>query len=338
MSGGKCVDIELKEAYFYKKVKNNVTVCQLCPYKCNIAPGESGLCRVRKNYNGTLYALSYGRCSNVAMDPVEKKPLYHFLPGRELLSLGTVGCNLRCDFCQNWQISQKSAVTEYYTPLQIVQKAIEEKAAGIAFTYNEPVIWYEFVFDTAKLACENGLKIALISNGFIETEPLEALLPYVDAVNIDVKAFDNIFYEKYCGGSLADVLRSVKTVHSSRTHLEVTNLIISTLNDTKEHITSLAEWLAALNVKIPLHLTRYYPNYKMKIPPTDVDNILRIVKIAAKYLEFVYLGNILDIEHSSTRCPKCGTVAIKRIGFNVDVISSSTKCKKCDYNLNIISE
>ncbi len=332
------MNIELKEAYYYKKLKNKKTVCQLCPHNCVISSGESGLCRIRKNYDGTLYALSYGRCSNAAMDPIEKKPLYHFLPGTEVLSVGTVGCNFKCEFCQNWQISQGSAVTTLYTSEQIIQKAIDEKASGIAFTYNEPIVWYEFVLDTAKLAREKGLKVIMITNGFINSEPLKELLPFIDAMNVDIKAFDNIFYEKYCGGTLADILNSVKIIFESGIHLEITKLIIPTLNDTKEHITSLAEWLASMSVKIPLHLTRYYPNYKMKIPPTDVDNILRIVKIGGKYLEFVYLGNVLDIEHSSTKCPKCGTIAIKRIGFNVDVISNEPKCKKCEYDLNIISE
>lgn len=330
--------IELKEAYYYRKLKNKEVVCELCPHNCLLRSGQSGLCRVRKNYDGTLYALSYGRCAITSIESIESEHIYHFIPGSDVMSVGTIGCNFKCDFCQNWKASQKSANTEFILPKDLVKKAQDNKVSEIIFTYNEPIVWFEYVIDTAKLCKAAGIKAIMFTNAFINKEPLEELLPFIDAMNIDVKAFDNIFYEKICNGTLANVIQTIETVFNSGTHLEVTNPIIPTLNDTKEHMSSFAEWLSSLSKNIPLHLLRYFPNYKREMAATDVDNLLRIFKIAKKYLNFVYLGNILDIENSSTVCSKCGTVAIKRVGFNVDIINKSSKCINCGYDLNIIFE
>lgn len=287
--------VPYKEAYYYEKCDNKEVHCLLCPHGCRIKPGNAGVCRVRKNIDGLLYSLNYGRIASISVDPIEKKPLYHFHPGSSILSAGTFGCNLKCSFCQNWSIAQNEPETIGISPGQLVQKAIgAEKygSIGIAYTYNEPSIWYEFVLDTAKIAKEKGLVNVLVSNGFINLEPLRELLSFIDAMNIDVKAFTASFYKKICQGSLEHVKASVAEA-ASHCHVEVTTLVIPGLNDSFGEIEELAEWLSSISDEIPLHLSRFFPNYLMTdIGPTPVETLKIARSHALKHLKHVHLGNV----------------------------------------------
>jgi pyruvate formate lyase activating enzyme len=283
----------MKEALHYEKLDGKRVRCRLCPYECNIPPSGRGACGVRQNDSGTLYTLVYGKTTGIALDPIEKKPLYRYHPGEFILSLGTRGCNLHCDFCQNWHISQEvSGPTENITSEETVERARSAGSFGIAYTYNEPFIWYEFVLDTAKLARENGLENVLVTNGFVNKEPLEEMLPFIDAMNIDLKAFDEDFYSKVCKGRLGPVLDTIK-ISAKRCHIELTNLIIPTLNDSEEMIKKMADWICNnVGADTPLHISRYFPCYKSTLPPTPVETLKMAEGIAKKKLKHVYLGNI----------------------------------------------
>lgn len=289
----------LKHALYYNKIEESKVHCCLCPHNCVIKPGSRGACRVRENIDGELYSLNYGKITSIALDAIEKKPLSRFYPGSRILSAGTFGCNLKCSFCQNWSIaheisdSDEDVITA--APMLLVEKALEHTASGnigIAYTYNEPSIWYEFVYDTARLARERGLMNVLVTNGFISREPLEELMPYVDAMNIDVKAFKPLFYSGVCRGVLDDVKRTVE-ISAGKCHVEVTTLVIPGLNDSLDEIEELAKWLAYISPEIPLHLSRFFPGYKMRdISPTPFETLTAARDIAERYLKYVYLGNV----------------------------------------------
>lgn len=283
----------MHEALYYEKLDSKRVKCHLCPYECNIPSQGRGACGVRLNKDGTLYTLVYGKTTGVALDPIEKKPFYRYHPGEYILSLGTRGCNLHCQFCQNWHISQEiDGPTEDVTSEGMVERAKQLKSFGIAYTYNEPFIWYEFVLDTAKLAYANGLKNVLVTNGFVNIEPLKGMLPYIDAMNIDLKAFDENFYEKICRGKLTPVLEAIK-LSAKKCHIELTNLIIPTLNDSEIMIRKMVEWIYEnLGPDVPLHLSRYFPCYNMSLPPTPVEALRRAEKIAKEKLKYVYVGNV----------------------------------------------
>ncbi|MDP3791217.1 MAG: AmmeMemoRadiSam system radical SAM enzyme [Candidatus Omnitrophota bacterium] len=283
----------MKEALYYEKLDSKRVRCHLCPYECSIASGGRGACGVRLNKDGTLYTLVYGKTTGMALDPIEKKPLYHYHPGEYILSLGTRGCNLHCMFCQNWHISQEvDGPTEDITSEEVVARAKELGSFGIAYTYNEPFIWYEFVLDTAKLAKANNLKNVLITNGFVNIEPLKEMLPLVDAMNIDLKAFDEDFYVKACKGSLGPVLEVIKTA-AKKCHIELTNLIIPTLNDSEVMIRGMVDWIYKnLGAGVPLHFSRYFPCYKATLPPTPIETLKMAEQIAKEKLKYVYVGNI----------------------------------------------
>jgi pyruvate formate lyase activating enzyme len=283
----------MKEAMYYKKLDDKRVLCYLCPHHCNIAEGFRGACRVRKNMDGVLYTLNYNRLAALALDPIEKKPLYHFYPGSYILSAGTVGCNLKCSFCQNYHIAQdEDAETRDITPIQLVNIAKKyENNIGIAYTYNEPSIWFEFVYETAKLAKDNGLKNVLVTNGFISEEPLKDLLPFIDAMNIDVKGFTEKYYRDVCKGLLEPVKRTVE-IAAEKCHVEITTLVVTDLNDSIEEIREIAMWLSSINKDIPLHLSRYFPNYKLSNDPTPVSTLVAAKEEAEKYLNYVYMGNV----------------------------------------------
>ncbi len=282
----------MREALYYEKMDGKRVHCHLCPYECHIPPGGKGACTVRLNKDGVLYSLVYGKTTSIALDPIEKKPLYRYHPGEYILSLGTRGCNLHCDFCQNWHISQEvDAPTEDISSEEIIERAKELRSFGIAYTYNEPFIWYEFVLDTAKLARQNGLKNVLVTNGFVNIEPLEGVLPYIDAMNIDLKAFDEDFYVKVCKGRLKPVLDVIK-ISAKSCHVELTNLIIPTLNDSESQIRKMVDWIYSnLGTEVPLHISRYFPCYKMTLPPTPIETLKRAERIAKEKLKYVYVGN-----------------------------------------------
>lgn len=284
----------MKEAMFWQ-ARGNKVVCSLCPHNCKIAEGEKGVCRVRQNIGRKLFTINYGKISAIALDPIEKKPLNNFFPGTRILSVGTFGCNFKCSFCQNWSIAHENPNIYNVQPEQLAEKAIDAKRQGnigIAFTYNEPSIWFEFVYETAKLAKQKGLKNILVTNGYINQKPLEELLPYIDAMNIDVKAFNKYFYSKICKGRFEDVKRTVE-ISAESCHVEITMLVIPELNDSIEEAEELVMWLSKINPEIPLHISRFFPNYNMKnVKPTPISTIQEIKKVAEKHLKYVYLGNV----------------------------------------------
>ena len=268
--------------------------CFLCPHQCIIKAGKSGLCSVRINNNGVLKTINYGEITAIGLDPIEKKPLYHFHPGKNILSVGTFGCNFSCDFCQNYSIAQYRSKSEDLSPDDLIKGCIEaENNIGIAFTYNEPSIWYEYIYDTAKKLKENhpDFQVVLVTNGFIEPKPLEKLLPYIDAMNIDLKSFNQDYYKKICGGDLAPVLKTIELA-SRNCHIEITTLLVNGLNDSKEEVRQIASFVGGISKDIPLHLSRYFPRYKMNRPATEIAIMHDRKEIAKEYLNHVYLGNV----------------------------------------------
>lgn len=282
-----------KEALFYKKLDNERVQCYLCPHLCTIDKGNYGLCRVRKNIDGHLYTMNYKKVTSMALDPIEKKPLYRYYPNSNILSVGSFGCNFNCQFCQNFSIAHNQPFCEEIDGERLIKAAIsQQNCIGIAYTYNEPSIWYEYVYETAQKAREANLKNVLVTNGFISEEPLKLLLPYIDALNIDVKSFSNNFYKKQCRGNL-QVVKNTVEISSKYCHVELTTLIIPELNDNIEEVSKLSKWIAKIDKNIPLHLTRFFPTYNMlDKQPTDVSRLKSLKKEAQKHLNYVYLGNV----------------------------------------------
>ncbi len=322
----------MKQALYWKKLKKKIIQCQLCPHFCIIKPGEVGKCKVRKNINGKLYSLVYGKPCSFNLDPIEKKPLYHFLPGQQAISIATPGCNLNCLHCQNYEISQ--AKPEEISSLNLMPKQIIEKtkqrAKIISYTYTEPTIFYEYMLDISKLAKKEKIKNTIVSNGFINPKPLNQLCKYIDGANIDLKSINPEHYKKICQARLEPVLEAIKILHEKKVWLELTNLIIPSLNDSLAEIKKLIRWIKDnLGLDVPLHFTAFYPTYKlMNLPPTSIE-ILRKARQEAKKagLHYVYTGNLPDEEGSTTFCPKCNQPAIKRDGFFV--IYNNLKNGRC---------
>ncbi|MEW6546207.1 MAG: AmmeMemoRadiSam system radical SAM enzyme [Bacillota bacterium] len=330
----------MKEARFWEKAGDGRVRCFLCPHHCYLGPGQRGICQVRKNVDGTLYTLNYAQVSSYALDPTEKKPLYHFFPGSYLFSLGTLGCNLSCGFCQNWTISQEEAPTVEISPQRAVEltlsaRARDPRVVGLAYTYNEPGIWFEYVAETAQIAKQQGLVNCLVTNGFIEEAPLRELLQLVDAMNVDVKAFRPEFYRKVCKGDRDPVLRTVEVAHRAGCHVEVTNLLIPGYNDSEAEIGDLVTWLAGISPAIPLHFSRYFPNYRFTEPPTPLTTLEKAAEIARRKLRYVYMGNVWG-RGSDTACPECGQVVLRRRGLELASASlRDHRCPRCGYELTI---
>ena len=278
----------MTEALFYEKGEQSLQ-CLLCPHFCVLRNDESGICRVRMNRHGMLVAHSYGKISGLQMDPIEKKPLYHFMTGTETLSFGSYGCNLRCSHCQNWHLSMETPKLYEAMPQDIVKTAKRMGAPSISFTYNEPFISYEYVTDTAKMAKYNNLSVILVTNGYVNQEPLKEMLPYIDAMNIDLKAFHNETHLNVCGGQVAPVLNTIQTAVSS-CHVEVTTLLVTGMH-TKDELREMFQWLADLSPSIPLHLTRYFPAYQSDAPATEIHWIHQMCEEASRVLHHVYPGN-----------------------------------------------
>ncbi len=328
----------MQEAHFYTVDEKGV-LCQLCPHECRLKEGQHGVCGVRKVEGGKLVSLNYGLCAAFAIDPIEKKPLYHFYPGWEIASLGTVGCNLRCSFCQNWSLAhgERTAGMESITPQElrgILDGRPLRQQLGAAYTYNEPAVWYEFVRECAEELAAGGYKNVLVTNGLINPAPLAELLPFVHAMNVDVKAFSDDFYRRYCGGKgYRDTLRTVERALQD-CHVEVTYLIITTLNDSPEEIGEFVDWAASLDEKMPVHFSRYFPSHRLNLPPTPVETMKRAWDQAREKLSYVYLGNVMDSERSSTYCPSCKNLLLSRHGFGTKNAGlSGNKCKKCGHPL-----
>ncbi|MEI7640403.1 MAG: AmmeMemoRadiSam system radical SAM enzyme [bacterium] len=318
------------EARYYEKAQGKQTRCLLCPHNCLIADNKTGICEVRTNKNGILYTQVYGEVSGYAVDPVEKKPLYHFYPGRTLFSIGTWGCNFKCAYCQNWNISQQQVETTHFKKEEIVAMALREGAVGIAYTYNEPTIWHEFVHDTAVYAKARGLKNVMVTNGFINEAPLADLFPVIDGMNIDLKAFTEKFYTETAKGNLAPVLKSIKTAYEAGVHIELTNLVVPGLNDSEREIMEMTEWIAALSPEIPLHFSRYFPQYLTTMGPTKLETLKKANEIASQKLKYVYIGNVAGEAVADTCCSACGKKLIKRDNYKIlENNISGGKCKFC---------
>jgi len=331
---------QLYPARHYEAAEEGAVRCLLCPRRCVIKPGKAGVCRVRLNVEGRLFTANYAQVTSYAMDPMEKKPLYHFYPGSYIFSLGTLGCNLHCQFCQNWTIAHGNPPALEIAPEEAVAVARQEAercfCVGIAYTYSEPVVWYEYVMETARLAREAGLKNVLVTNGFISEAPLRELLPLVDAMNIDVKAFTSRFYRQWCKGELEPVIRTVE-IACRECHVELTNLLIPGLNDGEDEVKELVNWVAGLSPDIPLHFSRYFPRYKMNLPPTPLATLERAYRLARERLNYVYLGNVADDRGSSTCCPRCGELLIKRWGYEIEIAGlKGDRCGNCGNKIPVV--
>ncbi|OGS46004.1 MAG: AmmeMemoRadiSam system radical SAM enzyme [Elusimicrobia bacterium RIFOXYD2_FULL_34_15] len=335
-----------KEAQFWEKLPNDFVKCGLCPWRCTIAPNQRGFCRIRGNAGGVLYTHSYARPCSINIDPIEKKPFFHFMPGTQAFSLATAGCNVGCKFCQNWQISKITPEESdglYILPEEIVKLAKRSKSKIIAYTYAEPTIFYEYMIEISSIAKKEGLKNVVVSCGFINQEPLKKLLKYVDAYKIDLKGFSDKYYEDIVGARLEPVLETIKTIKKSGVHLEIVNLVIPTLNDNPEEVRKMCQWLVKnVGTNVPLHFSRFHPDYKMmNYPSTPLSTVENLRKIAmAEGLKYVYLGNVAPgNEGENTYCPKCKKLLIERLGF--DVIQNNImkgKCVFCSQKINGVWE
>lgn len=315
------------EARYYESVDKGRVRCRLCPQHCMINPARSGICRVRTNEAGKLYTHIYGEVAALALDPLEKKPLYHFYPGRQILSVGTWGCNFSCAFCQNYRLAHEQAETRVILPEQLAELAVrarDQDSVGIAFTYNEPSIWFEYVLDTARLLKSRGLKTVLVTNGFIDPEPLNELLPFIDAANIDIKAFSQDFYKRNCKGRLQEVKDNIAFM-AGKIHVELTHLLIPGENDDPGETEAMAAWISSLDSLIPLHLSRYFPAYQMERPATEFSAMLQAQKICRQHLHYVYLGNLPGVIND-TACLECGQVLIAKNVYNVKVTGIKDGC------------
>ncbi|MBI4665003.1 MAG: AmmeMemoRadiSam system radical SAM enzyme [Nitrospinae bacterium] len=325
-----------RPALYWEPMDKGRVRCRLCPFNCVLSECKTGICAGKTNVGGILYAVNYAFTTSINLDPMEKKPLYHFYPGSSILSIGPNGCNMACDFCQNYYISQQSAPTERLMPEEAAALAVSYGSVGLAYTYAEPLIWYEYVLDTSKEVRKAGLKNVLVTNGMINPEPMMELLPYTDAMNIDIKSMDPAFYRKVCHGMLEPVLETVKLTFA-RTHVEITNLVIPGFNDSDEMFHQLTDFLADLSPYIPLHFSRYHPDYKLHAPPTPLDTLLRAARIASEKLKYVYIGNVHTDTHNQTKCPFCGKIVIERGGFSVYRVSlTKGKCNFCGGDTGVI--
>ncbi|OQX56710.1 MAG: AmmeMemoRadiSam system radical SAM enzyme [Candidatus Cloacimonas sp. 4484_209] len=323
------------EARHYKKLSNKVVQCYRCPNFCKLKPGERSFCRTRVNKNGKLYTYAYANPCAVHIDPVEKKPLFHFLPGTQILSIATAGCTFRCKYCQNWEISQfrpEETVNYALSPQEVVDLAIKYKTPSIASTYSEPTAFYEYMYDTSKLAHKREIRTTMHSNGSINTKPLVELCEYLDAANIDLKFFDDEKYKRISQGHFRTVLNTLKTLVKEGVHLEITNLLVPTLNDGEDEISEMSHWIMDnLGPDIPLHFSRFYPMYKLKnLPPTPVKTLEIARNIAMDAgLHYVYIGNVPGHPGENTYCPGCGKAVIKRTGYIIT--ENNLKDGKCGF-------
>ncbi len=314
-----------KKALFCERKDADKVLCKLCNHNCTISPGKRGLCAVRENIDGTLYSLNYGRMVAANVDPIEKKPLFHFLPGSDSFSIASAGCNFRCAHCQNYHIAQfpgehKGEIPgEQSTPENIVEAAIQTGCRSIAYTYTEPTIYFEFALETARLAKAKGLKNIFVSNGYTGEDAVRAIAPYLDGNNIDLKSFSDKHYRKICGARLQPVLDTIVLMKSLGVWLEITTLVIPGHNDSDDELRSIAEFIASVDPDIPWHVSRFYPAYKMaELNPTPAETLLHARSIGQEVgLRYVYIGNIPGKTGEDTDCPSCGRVIIKRLGYSI---------------------
>ncbi len=336
----------MKEAYLYKKLPGKRVQCRTCAHYCILSHGERGKCGVRENIDGKLYALNYEKAIAINIDPIEKKPFYHFLPGTHSLSIATVGCNFICKNCQNWEISQafkgaKEIPGERISPREIVEMALKYKVPSISYTYTEPTIFLEYALDTMKLAKEAGLKNNFVSNGFMSPESAKLVIPYLDANNIDIKSFDDKFYQEICGGRLEPVLETAKLMKKSGVWVEITTLVIPTLSDSEKMFYDIATWIKEnLGPETPWHVSQFSGVISWKLqhlPNTPLETLEKAIKIGREVgLKYVYIGNIPGHEAENTYCPKCKELVISRVNYHIHRYDKEGKCPKCGENLNLI--
>ena len=315
----------MKEARFYTVEKDKMVRCTLCPRYCLLRPGQNGFCYVRKNIDGKLYLLAYGKPYAVNVDPIEKKPLFHFLPGSRILSIGTAGCNMACKFCQNWDLSKAKLDQERAVdlpPERLVQLALHYHTESIAYTYNEPTIFAEYAMDTAELAQRHNIRNVMVTNGYITPETIPEVYRHIDGANVDLKAFTDQFYQKLTLSRLEPVLETLKILKKLGVWVEVTNLMIPTYNDDPQEVKQMSEWiLENLGEFTPVHFTAFHPDYKLThVPPTTPSTLFKARKIAMEVgLKYVYVGNILDEESSSTYCHQCGALLVRRNWYRISI-------------------
>lgn len=328
----------MKEALFYSTAADGKTICALCNHRCQIKPGKRGICGVRENQDGKLYTLVYGRLVSGNNDPIEKKPLFHFLPGTSSYSIATVGCNFHCQHCQNFQISQYPHLSHgeitgnTRSPQQVVEAALTAGSSSISYTYVEPTIFYEFAYDCAVLAHNRNLKNVFVSNGYMSPEVTQHLAPVLDGINIDIKAFNDDFYKKICKARLQPVLDTVRLMHELGVWVEITTLLIPGLNDSSDELRQLARFIKDIDPGMPWHVTAFYPTYKLTDrPPTPVETLRKARDTGLKEgLHFVYEGNIPGEGGENTYCPGCGTEIISRYGMSTRSIKMSAgTCAHC---------
>ncbi|MFC1539529.1 AmmeMemoRadiSam system radical SAM enzyme [Candidatus Latescibacterota bacterium] len=331
---------ENHEAGFYEKLHDNLVRCALCPRECLIEEGARGFCGTRENSEGTLYSLVYGNVVAKQIDPIEKKPLYHFLPGSEAYSIATAGCNMTCKFCQNWQISQSKPEelrSSRMSPQDVAAEAVAYKSKSIAYTYNEPTVFTEFMYDCATEGNASGVRSVVISNGYINPEPLEKLCEVISAYKVDLKAFSDSFYRDITGGQRNAVLDTIKRLKKNGVWTELVHLTIPTLNDNDVDFRAMGDWLMAeIGPDIPVHFTRFHPTYRLlNLPVTPVSTLERARNILMeKGLKFVYVGNVPGHDGNSTYCPGCRRILIKRAGYSVDISGlKNGKCNNCGINI-----
>ncbi len=337
----------MPEAVLFEEIPGSRVRCNVCQWHCIIGPDKTGVCKSRKNVNGKMELLNYARVSSINADPIEKKPLFHFFPGSQVLSLGTLGCNFHCIHCQNWHIScaqdpdAPDSGLQTITPEDTVELTKKYNCRGVSWTYNEPSIWFEYTLDSAKLARENKLYTVYVTNGYLSTQAMDLIGPYLDAWRVDVKGFSDMFYERLAKikrwRGILDVARRAKEKWDM--HVEVVTNVIPTLNDDDDQLESLASWIREdLGELTPWHVTRFYPQYQLTdIPATPIKTLEKAYQIGKKAgLKFVYLGNVPGHEHENTVCYQCGKTVIKRAGYSVNIIGvNGSKCSFCGAELNI---
>jgi len=319
----------------YQHREGNRIKCDTCPRGCKLKEGGIGDCGGRQVIDDRFIAVNYAQVSSLHLDPIEKKPLYHFYPGSDILSVGPNGCNLNCPWCQNWQISQDTIPTRTVLPNELADMVDALDSIGIAYTYAEPLIWFEFIRDAGRILRERGLINVLVTNGYINPEPLKEILTVADGFNIDLKAADNQCYRNYCGGDIEDVHRTISMVYDSGAHLEITHLIVTGLGDDLNKIERLVNWIVNLDSSIPLHLSRYFPSNKYNEPPTDIKFMSDAYELAKSKLDWVYLGNVRSDLGQDSYCPGCGELLVRRSGYYTEIVNlDGDKCGKCGKQLN----
>lgn len=331
----------MKPCSYQQNLPDKRVQCLLCPFGCRLAVSEIGICHARQNQNGHLVALNDNLVLALALDPIEKKPLYHYYPGSKILSIGTFGCNLRCKCCQNHELvaayptltpeSSEISMSSETLIKGLIDATLREKAIGIAFTYNEPVIWFDTVLPIAKAFKAANLKTVMVTNGFINQAPLLELLPVIDAFNVDLKASDDNFYHKWCGGQMIPVIETLKTIYG-RAHLEVTTLLIEGINTSDDSCHQLGRLISGIGADIPLHLSRYFPAHLMTLPPTPSETLLRAQGILKQYLNHVYIGNVAHA-NIDTHCETCGELLIQRTLTPITCYLENDRCPRCQSGL-----